>query len=61
MLTVDYFGQKFFVAPIYDSETGMLTTYSDIAGLNIETACVDEFYEIANDVVFELIKANHKA
>lgn len=45
---------------VYDKETGMYVSQSDIKGLVIETKTRKMFWRVYEDVAKELIQANHK-
>lgn len=51
--------RTFRVTAIWDDEAGVYVADSDIIGLRIETASIDEFEAIMLDVAPELIVANH--
>lgn len=50
---------RFFVRAVWDDEAGVWISESDIIGLHIETATLDEFEEVLADVAADLIVANH--
>lgn len=45
---------------VYDEETGMYISKSDIKGLCIEAKTRKMFWRVYEDVAKELIQANHK-
>ena len=47
------------IRAIRDDEAGVWISESDIIGLHIETATLDEFEEVLADVAADLIVANH--
>jgi hypothetical protein len=51
--------RSFHVRAVWDAEGGVYICESDIVGLHIEAATVDEFEEVMMDVAPELIVANH--
>jgi hypothetical protein len=51
--------RSFHVRAVWDAESGVYVCESDIVGLHIEAATVDEFEEAMMDVAPELIVANH--
>jgi len=50
-----------FVTAVWDGEAGVYVSESDIIGLHIEAATVDEFEALVIAFVPELIGANHNA
>ncbi len=53
--------RTFTVKAIWDNEAQVFYAQSDIEGLHIEAASLDEFEEIMLDVAPELIMANHRS
>ncbi|WP_160010022.1 DUF1902 domain-containing protein [Rhizobium sp. 18055] len=53
--------RTFFIKAIWDKEAEVFYSESDIEGLHIETADIDEFEDIIFDSAIELIIANHIA
>ena len=51
--------RSFTVESVWDNEAGIYYSKSDIIGLAIETASLDEFEEVLNEFAAELIIANH--
>jgi hypothetical protein len=51
--------RSFYVRAIWDPEAKVYYSESDIWGLHIEAATVDQFEEVMMDVAAELIVANH--
>lgn len=51
--------RMFSVKAIWDKEAGVYVAESDIIGLHIEAATIDEFESVMMDVAPELIMANH--
>ncbi|AXS39135.1 DUF1902 domain-containing protein [Breoghania sp. L-A4] len=51
--------RTFTVKSLWDEEAGVFYCESDIEGLHIEAATLDEFEEILNATAPELIVANH--
>ena len=49
----------FYVRAVWDPEINKYYTESDIIGLHIETATLDEFEEVMNDVAVDMIMHNH--
>ena len=49
----------FFVKAIWDKEAEVFVSESNIKGLHIETETINGFEEVMNDVIRELIFANH--
>lgn len=52
--------RTFAVKAVWDEEAQVFYAQSDIEGLHIEAASLDEFEEIMLDAVPELIMANHR-
>lgn len=52
-------GQTFYIKARWDADAGVFYSESDIEGLHIEAATLDEFEEIMKDVAVELIIQNH--
>ena len=52
--------RTFTVKAIWDNEAQVFYAQSDIGGLHIEVASLDEFEEIMLDTAPELIMVNHK-
>ena len=52
--------RTFRVTAVWDADAKVFYSPSDIEGLHIETADLDEFEEIMMDVAPELIIANHR-
>ena len=53
--------RTFSVKAIWDNEAQVFYAQSDIEGLHIEAASLDEFEEIMLDAAPELIMANHRS
>ena len=51
--------RNFFVEACWDEEARVFFSRSDITGLHIETATLEEFQAVMDDVTLELIIANH--
>ncbi|MCG6113626.1 MAG: DUF1902 domain-containing protein [Mesorhizobium sp.] len=51
--------RTFFVRAAWEAEAGAFVSESDIIGLHIEAATLDEFEDILKEVGPELIVANH--
>lgn len=51
--------RTFVVKAVWDDEAGVYVSESDIVGLHIEAATVDEFEDLMMDLAPELIVANH--
>ena len=51
--------RAFTVKAVWDEETRVFCSESDVQGLHIEAETIEEFEEIIRDVVGELIVANH--
>lgn len=51
--------RTFFVKAIWDDEASVFVSESDIIGLHIETATIEDFEMVMNEVEIELIVANH--
>ncbi len=51
--------RTFFVKPCWDAEAGVFYTESDIEGLHVEAATLEEFRAVVMDAAAELIVANH--
>jgi len=51
--------RTFFVRAAWEEEAGAFVSESDLIGLHIETATLDEFEDILKEVGPELIVANH--
>lgn len=49
----------FFVRTAWDEEAEVFVSESNIKGLHIEAKTIDEFEEVMNDLVGDLIVANH--
>ena len=49
----------FWVEARWDDEAEIFRSESNITGLHIEAASLDEFQEILSDLVPELLAANH--
>ena len=49
----------FFVRAAWDEEAEVFVSESNIKGLHIEAKTIDEFEEVMNDLVGDLIVANH--
>lgn len=49
----------FNVWPLWDREVERLISQTDIWGLNVETATLEEFTEVVVDLAHEMIAANH--
>ena len=52
--------RTFTVKAIWDNEAQVFYAQSDIEGLHIEAASLDEFEEIMLDTMPELIMVNHR-
>ena len=52
--------QTFRVKAVWDAEAKVFYSQSDIEGLHIEAATLDEFEAIMLDVAPELIMVNHR-
>lgn len=50
---------NFFVRAVWDEEAKVFVSESDIVGLHIEAATLEEFREIMVDIAPELVLANH--
>ena len=50
---------NFFVRAVWDEEAKVFLSESDIVGLHIEAATLEEFREIMVDIAPELVLANH--
>ncbi|MYC12154.1 MAG: DUF1902 domain-containing protein [Gemmatimonadetes bacterium] len=53
--------RTFTVKAVWDNEAQVFYTESDIEGLHIEAATLDEFEEIMLDTAPELIMVNHRS
>ncbi len=53
--------RTFTVKAVWDDEAQVFYAQSDIEGLHIEAASLDEFEEIIIDAAPELIMANHRS
>ncbi len=53
--------RTFTVKAVWDNEAQVFYAQSDIEGLHIEAASLDEFEEIIIDAAPELIMANHRS
>ena len=53
--------RTFRVRPIWDSEAGVFVSDSDIIGLHVEAATVDEFEALVLEFAPELVLANHRS
>ncbi|MEM6713204.1 MAG: DUF1902 domain-containing protein [Pseudomonadota bacterium] len=51
--------RTFYVRAIWDAENQVYFSESDIEGLHIETATIDQFEDVMRDAASELIVANH--
>ena len=51
--------KTYTVRAIWDSEAKVYVADSDIEGLHIEAATIDEFESVLQDVAAELVAANH--
>jgi hypothetical protein len=51
--------RTFYVGTVWDAEAGVFYSESNIEGLHIEAASIEEFEEIMFDVAVDLIFANH--
>ena len=51
--------RTFYVRAIWDKDAGVFYSESDIDGLHIEAATIQEFEEVMNELARELIVANH--
>ena len=54
-------GDKIEVRAVWDAQAEVFYSESDIEGLHIEAATLDEFEAIMLDVAPELIMVNHRA
>ena len=52
--------RTFRVRPVWDSEAGVFVSDSDIIGLHVEAATVDEFESLVLEFAPELVLANHR-
>lgn len=50
---------KFYIKALWDNETKVFYSESNIAGLHIETESIKQFEEVLYDIVAELIISNH--
>lgn len=51
--------RTFTVSAIWDEEAGVFYSESDIIGLHVETATIEEFENVMFELAPELIVANH--
>jgi hypothetical protein len=51
--------RTFKIRAVWDDEAKVFYAESDIEGLHIEAATIDEFEEVMMDVAVELVVANH--
>jgi Domain of unknown function (DUF1902) len=51
--------RTYFIRAVWDDDAGVYYSESDILGLHIESASLDEFEEVMNEVAIELIMTNH--
>lgn len=51
--------KTFYVKAIWDEEAKLFYSESDIIGLHIEAATLEDFQQIANDLAPDLIVENH--
>ena len=51
--------RMFFVRALWDEDAKVYYSESDIFGLHIEAATIDEFETVMNDVAADLIVSNH--
>ena len=51
--------QDFWVRPCWDEEVQVYYSESNIKGLHIEAATVDEFHTLARELAPEMIQDNH--
>ena len=51
--------QDFWVRPCWDAEARVYYSESNIKGLHIEAATVEEFHTLAREMAPELIRDNH--
>ncbi|MEM5493988.1 DUF1902 domain-containing protein [Hoeflea sp. AS16] len=51
--------RSFFVKAVWDDEAQVYVSESDIIGLHIEAATVEEFEAVMCDVATDLVIANH--
>ena len=51
--------RRFHVTAFWDPEAKVWCSETDIRGLVIETATLDEFEEVMNDLAPDMIEANH--
>lgn len=53
--------RTFYVRAVWDEEAQVFYSESDISGLHIEAATLDEFEAVMSEFAEELIAANHRA
>lgn len=51
--------QTYTVKAVWDADAGVWVADSDIEGLHIEAATIDEFEAVLYEVAAELVAANH--
>ncbi len=51
--------RSFYVRALWDDEAKRYYSQSDIRGLHIETASLDEFEMVLQDVALDLVFSNH--
>ncbi len=51
--------RSFFVKAVWDGEAQVYVAESDILGLHIEAATIEEFEAVMRDVATDLVIANH--
>lgn len=51
--------RSFFVRAVWDDEAQVYVCESDIIGLHIEAATIDEFEAVMREVATDLVIANH--
>jgi hypothetical protein len=51
--------RMFYVTAFWDPDAGVYVSESDIIGLHIEAATLDEFEDLLMDIAPDLIMANH--
>ena len=50
---------RFYIKALWDEESGVFYSESDIIGLHIEAATVDEFQAIMEDLAPAMVMENH--
>jgi Domain of unknown function (DUF1902) len=51
--------KSFYIKAIWDEEAKVFYSESDISGLHIETATLEEFEEIMKELAVDMVMANH--